>query len=494
MPESGVPHCVEWAIACLRSLASRAITCTHIGQTRELSLDCEQQILAHRALLPDGWASDVEVEVDGAGRIAGVRSGVPAAAGIPRILLPALPNLHSHTFQRAMAGMTEQRADGRDSFWSWRTLMYRFLEKLTPEQIEAIANLAFVEMQEAGFASVAEFHYIHHQPGGTPYENIAETSERIFAAATETGIGLTHLPVLYGFGGAGGAPLSGGQLRFGNDPDRFEELVDAARGRVSAMLAPDARLGVAPHSLRAVDPRRLGAFAERHSAGPIHIHIAEQPTEVAEISDWLGARPVEWLLDNVAVGPGWSLVHATHITPAETEAMARSGAVAGLCPITEANLGDGTFNGPPFLEAGGSFGVGSDSNVRIAANEELRTLEYSQRLRDGARNVLGTGPGSVGRSLYQRAAEGGARALGRDCGAISGGMLADLVTLDSTHVAFAGLSSDQLLDGWIFAAGENVVRDLWSAGRHTVRDGRHTARDEIEGRYRRAVVDLVSSI
>jgi len=451
-------------------------------------------LFASHALLPDGWAEGIELDIAADGSIAAIRRGVEPAGRPARILLSAPANLHSHTFQRAMAGMTEHRAEGRDNFWSWRSLMYRFLEHLSPGQIEAIAALAFVEMQEAGFASVAEFHYVHHRPGGGTYANLAETSERIAAAAHATGIGLTHLPVLYTYGGADGQPLAGGQLRFGCDLDRFERLVEAAGAVVAAHLPHDARLGIAPHSLRATSPEQLAALAASHKGRQMHIHAAEQPKEVEDVVAWLGARPVEWLLGNLDIGPRWCLIHSTHMTQAETEALARSGAVAGLCPITESNLGDGPFNGPTFLAAGGRIGIGSDSNVQIAVAAELRQMEYSQRLRDLARNVMLTAPGSVGETLYGRVLEGGAQALGRPSGAIRPGLLADLVTLDADHLNFAGLRPGQFLDGWIFGGAEGAVRDVGSAGRHMVRDGRHVAREGVEAAYRRAMADLVDRI
>ncbi len=453
-----------------------------------------QTISARYALLPEGWTRGVELDIDPNGTIAAMRTGVVPADSSNRMLLPALANLHSHTFQRAMAGMTERRALGRDSFWTWRALMYRFLDRLTPEQIEAVAALAFVEMQEAGYASVAEFHYVHHQTDGAPYDNLAESSARIFAAAAETGIGLTHLPVLYSYGGAGEAPLAGGQLRFGNDLERFCRLTEDARAAIGRDLPADARLGVAAHSLRATSPNQLADLAARFGDGPIHIHIAEQPKEVEEIATWLGARPVEWLLGAAEVGHNWCLIHATHMTVAETQALARSGAVAGLCPITEANLGDGPFNGPDYLATGGAFGVGTDSNVCISVAEELRTLEYSQRLRDGARNVMTPGEGSVGHALYDGALAGGSRALGRNSGEIRVGALADLVALDGGALCFAALSPDRILDGWIFVANNGVVCDLWSAGRHCVRDGCHVARDRVEARYRTALAHLAGGL
>lgn len=451
-------------------------------------------IFATRALLPGGWAQDVRLTVK-AGRIAEISTGVRPDAGDIRVdsLLPALCNLHSHSFQRAMAGMTEYRAAGRESFWTWRELMYRFLDRLTPQQVEAIAAMVFLEMQEAGYAAVGEFHYVHHQPGGAPYDDIAELSTRILAAAGATGIGLTHLPVLYSYGGAGEKPLAGGQRRFGNDVDRFGALVQAARAAANGLPA-DTRVGIAPHSLRATCPGDLAAALPLAEGGPVHIHVAEQPQEVADISAWLGARPVEWLLANAPMGPDWCAIHATHMTAAETEGLARSGVVAGLCPITEANLGDGPFNGPGWLAAGGAFGVGSDSNVRISLVEELRTLEYSQRLRDVERNVMLSGPGSVGTALYTGAAAGGAQALGRAAGSIETGLWADLVAIDSNHPALCALNEAQLLDGLVFAAPDGLVTDLWSAGRHAVRGGSHIARDRVIPAYRRTVKELVAGL
>lgn len=451
-----------------------------------------QNIFANRALLADGWASNVRLVLK-EGRIASVQRDSTAQSGDTRIdtLLPALSNLHSHSFQRAMAGMTEYRAAGRESFWTWRELMYRFLDHLTPEHVEAIAAQVFVEMQEAGYAAVGEFHYVHHQKGGALYADISELSQRIFAAAEATGIGLTHLPVLYTYGGAGEKPLAGGQLRFGNDVDRFARLVETCRG---SRPHTDTAVGIAPHSLRATSPGDLRLALPIAGKAPIHIHVAEQPQEVSDIQQWLGARPVAWLLSNAPVNANWCAIHATHMTEEETAGLARSGAVAGLCPITEANLGDGPFNGPGWIKAGGAFGVGSDSNVRIALGEELRLLEYSQRLRDIQRNVLVRENGSVGKFLYEGAARGGAQALGREAGVIAKGMLADLVAINSNHIALCGLTNEQLLDGLCFAAGPDVVTDVWSAGRHQVREGRHVARDAVAARYRKALSSLIAEM
>ncbi len=451
-------------------------------------------IFAERALLPDGWAEQVRITV-AYGHITKVAKAAAPQPGDARVsaLLPALSNLHSHAFQRAMAGMTEHRIAGRDSFWTWRDLMYRFLDRLTPEQMEAIAALVFMEMQEAGYAAVGEFHYVHHQPGGGAYADIAELSNRIFAAAHLTGIGLTHLPVLYTHGGAGEQPLAAGQLRFGNTVDRFAALLEATRASARTLPA-DTRVGIAPHSLRATNPEGLARALPLAAGNPIHIHVAEQPKEVADITAWLGARPVEWLLGNTPIGADWCAIHATHMTPQETAALAKSGAVAGLCPITEANLGDGPFNGPDWLAAGGAFGIGSDSNVRISLTEELRTLEYSQRLRDIARNVMVAKEGSVGQCLYVGAALGGAQALGRKSGQIAVGNLADLTAIDLSHPTLCALAPDQVLDGLAFAAPDAVVTDLWSAGRHQVKDGRHIHREQIIAGWRKAVKGLIDAV
>ncbi len=454
-----------------------------------------QVIFAKRARTTNGWEQNVRVTHDG-GRIHNVEANSKVQPTDIRVdtLLPSLSNLHSHSFQRAMAGMTEVRAAGKDSFWTWRELMYRFMEHVTPEQYHAIAALAFMEMQEAGYASVGEFHYVHNQHGGQNYDNQTELSESVFAAVSQTGIGLTHLPVLYSYGGAGKVPLAGGQMRFGNSVDTFSMLVEEARKLARETLPDDTCVGIAPHSLRATSPEDLAQVLTIANDTPVHIHISEQPKEVEDIQSWLGARPVEWLLENAPVSSQWCLIHATHMTSEETQNMARSGAVAGLCPITEANLGDGPFNGVEYLAHGGAFGLGSDSNVRISLSEELRTLEYSQRLRDLGRNVIIPGEGSVGEALYMGAASGGAQAMHRDSGQIESGALADLVAIDSTAPALCALRDDQLLDGLCFAADDTVITDLWSAGRHQVQSGKHIHRDAIVANYKTAITSLLASI
>lgn len=433
---------------------------------------------AATALLPEGWARDVRIRVED-GRIAEVTTGVPGPGH--GVILPAPVNLHSHTFQRAMAGLTEGRTAGQDSFWTWRALMYRFLERLSPGDVQAIAAQAMVEMAEAGFAAVCEFHYLHHPVGGGTYADPAELSGRIVQAAQETGFGLTQLPVIYEQGGVDGRALAGGQLRFGSSPYIYGLVLDGAGKALKGL--PDAVLGVAPHSLRAVSRETLARVAGLVPDGPVHIHIAEQVAEVTEVQAAFGARPVDWACANLPLDRRWCMIHATQMTAAETARLARTGAVAGLCPVTEANLGDGIFDGPGWLAAGGAFGVGTDSNVRISLPEELRLLEYSQRLGLKARAVMADRR-STGRVLWDGVAKGGAQAAGRASGAIAVGQWADLLALDTGDLRLEGVAGDQLLDTFIFAGRDGLVTDLWSAGRHIVRDGRHIARDSVAARFR----------
>ncbi|MEO3385561.1 formimidoylglutamate deiminase [Mesorhizobium sp. CAU 1741] len=445
---------------------------------------------AAQALTQDGWQRGVRIDIGADGCIEAIAADTSPQGMRVGCLLPAPVNLHSHAFQRAMAGLTERRGpDPRDTFWTWRQLMFRFLDQLTPDDIEAIAALVQMEMLEAGYAAIAEFHYLHHQPGGSEYDNIAELAARTAAAAQKTGIGLTLLPVLYRYGGCDRRELKPGQVRFGNTQERFVRLVEGAQDALR-MLPPDTRMGIAPHSLRAVQPDDLDFCRELAAGRPIHMHLAEQVEEVREVESMLGARPVTWLLDNANVDEKWCLIHCTQMLPEETERLARTGAVAGLCPITEASLGDGTFDGVRYLEAGGRFGVGSDSNIRIALAEELRSLDYSQRLRDLSRAALARPARSTGRVLWEEAARGGAQAAARPAGAIAVGLLADLVAVDTDSVDVAGLDGDVLIDSLIFAGAGNPIADVWSAGRHVVHDGRHVARDEILRNYQRSVARL----
>ncbi|HEX4505356.1 MAG TPA: formimidoylglutamate deiminase [Alphaproteobacteria bacterium] len=441
------------------------------------------------ALLQDGWVRDVRLTLDG-GRITGIEQGVAPTPDDERagIGLPGIANLHSHAFQRAMAGLTERRGSRGDSFWTWRTLMYRFVERLTPDDLEAIAAQAYVEMLEAGFTRVGEFHYLHHSETGRTYADIGEMAGRIAAAAEQSGIGLTLLPVFYAHGGFGGAPTGAAQARFLTDPDSYGELIDASRQAVAGLN--DAVVGIAPHSLRAVTPDELTAILPLAENGPVHIHIAEQTREVEDCLAWSGARPVAWLLANAPVDRRWCLVHATHMTRAETHALAGSGAVAGLCPITEANLGDGLFPAATFK---GSFGVGSDSNVLISLAEELRLLEYGQRLKRRARNVMaGRAEASTGRSLFDAAMAGGAQALGVE-GGLKVGAPADILSLDPDHPALIARDGDDILDSFVFAGGSGLISGVWRAGRKLVTDGRHYCRAEVATRYRRTLERLLAA-
>lgn len=454
-----------------------------------------QIIHAKQALASAGWQDDLEITIDASGRIAAVGPQSQTPTHRVPLLLPAPLNLHSHAFQRAMAGLTEARGpDPRDSFWSWRRLMYKFLDQLTPDHVEAIAALVFMEMLEAGYGAVAEFHYLHHDVGGVPYDNLAEMSERIVAAARLSGIGLTLLPVHYQFGGCDLRPLNGGQKRFGNDPDRFIRLhADAAA--VVAAGPDDFVLGIAPHSLRAVDPAGLDAILAQASAGPIHMHLAEQVAEVEEVLAHLKARPTEWLLANHSVDARWCLIHCTQMSEAETVSLAATGAVAGLCPLTESNLGDGIFNGTTFLGHSGTIGFGSDSNVHISLFEELKTLEYSQRLRDLSRAALATQDRSTGRVLFDAAASGGAQAGGREGGRIEVGAWADLMGLDDDNQWLCNRRGDALLDSLVFGGNsQTCIQNVWSAGRHVVREGRHVRRDDIVRNFKTTMKQLETNI
>ena len=446
---------------------------------------------AARALTDEGWTDGVRVAIDAAGRIAEVAQGAPVPTDHRvGILLPAAANAHSHAFQRAMAGLTERRGpDPRDTFWTWRALMFRFLDRLTPEHVEAIAAFVQMEMLEAGYATNVEFHYLHHRPGGAPYDDPAEMAVRIAAATATTGIGLTLLPVHYRFGGCDRRPLGPGQVRFGTDPDAFARLHAASAAAIQGLPA-DTVLGVAPHSLRAVASEDLPSILGLAPGGPVHMHLAEQVAEVAEVQAALGRGPVEWVLDRLDPDARFTFIHCTQMEPHETEGLARTGATAGLCPITESSLGDGIFDGVRWLSAGGRIAIGSDSNIRISLTEELRTLEYSQRLRDRSRAVLAAPGRSTGRHLFDAILAGGAAAAGRETGAIRPGLWADLVALDSGQIDLEGREGDTLLDTFLFAGDDRMVRDVWSAGRHTVRDGRHVARDAIAAAYRAALRDL----
>jgi formimidoylglutamate deiminase len=440
--------------------------------------DSPHALLAAQALLPGGWARDVLLAWDASGTLSGVTPDSAGIAGVRRTdhaVVPGMPNLHSHAFQRAFAGLTEYRGAADDSFWSWRDRMYRFAAALTPEAMEDIATQLYIEMLRAGYTSVCEFHYLHHDRDGSPFADPAEMSLRLAAAAASAGIGLTLLPVLYQASGFGGQPPLPGQRRFVNGVDALLRIVECVR-------AQGTRCGLAPHSLRAVSPEALrdalqGLQAIDPSA-PVHIHVAEQQREVDDCLACSGRRPVQWLLEHADIDHRWCLVHATHVDPAERRAIAASGAVAGLCPSTEANLGDGVFPASDYVSADGAWGIGSDSHATVDAAEELRLLEYTQRLALQRRNVLASDRHpDVAERLWSSAVAGGARASGRPVAGLAPGQRADFLVL-ATDGVMDGLTAPQVLASHVFARQpEPVVREVWVGGQCRVSEGRHALGD-----------------
>lgn len=450
-------------------------------------------------LLPEGWRDDVAIDVDARGFVVAVTPGT-AATGAERIagaVVPGVPNLHCHAFQRAMAGLTERAGPAGDDFWTWRDLMYRFVARLGPDEIEAIAAQLQVELLKQGYTAVAEFHYLHNDRDGIAYETPTQLADAICAAAGATGIGLTLLPVAYRNGGFGGRPTTPAQARFVLSEERYAAMVETLVRRHRG--DPQICVGVAPHSLRAIAPDALARLVATIDGldplAPIHIHVAEQTREVDDCLAWSGARPVQWLLDNAPVGPRWCAVHATHMDDRETGALARSGAVAGICPTTEANLGDGLFALEAFVAAGGGLGVGSDSNVSTSPVEELRWLEYGARLTARQRNRFAPAPGaSTGTALLRAALAGGARGCGRPIGAIEPGRRADLVVLDPQHPVLLGRSGDALVDAWIFSGNETPVRDVMVGGAWLVRERHHVHEDQAHADYARAMRRVMEEI
>jgi formimidoylglutamate deiminase len=444
-------------------------------------------LFARHALLPEGWREDVLLEWDDRGDLASVQAGAagPAGAGHADYVLPGMINLHSHAFQRAMAGLAEQAGETRDSFWTWRELMYRFAGRITPEQVEAVASQLYVECLRHGYTAVCEFHYLQRDPDGEFYANPAEMALRVAAAARRSGIGLTLLPVMYGYAGFGEQALKPQQRRFRTDPGEVLRIVEA----LEPLRGPQLEVGAAPHSLRAVSASQLRELAAALPAGrPLHIHVAEQQLEVQQCLEALGARPVDYLMRQLEVDARWCLVHATHLSEAEVAALAASGAVAGLCPTTEANLGDGLFPLTPYIAADGVFGIGSDSHVSQSPVEELRWLEYGQRLAHQRRNVaVDDECRDVGTYLWRQALRGGAQASGRAVGRLEAGRRADLLVLDSAHPNLDGVNSGEVLGRFLFCGNDNLVRDVLAGGQWVVRGGRHVDQDAIARRYTQAV-------
>jgi formimidoylglutamate deiminase len=448
------------------------------------------KIFASKILTSSGWKENITVEINADGHIEKLRTDTKEYDHHVGCLLPAPVNAHSHSFQRAMSGLTEYRGPNpKDSFWTWRKLMFKFLKQLDPDIVEAIAAFVQMEMLEAGFSTNVEFHYLHHSESGRPYDDIAEMSQRIISAANQSGIGLTLLPVFYQYGGCDLRALEDGQRRFGNNLDQFQTLFQ----RVSKILetsSPETFLGLAPHSLRAVDPKDLIELVNIAEKKPIHMHLAEQVAEVDEVKEFLGARPVEWVMENLDISNQWCMIHCTQMEPHEVKMLAKTQAVAGLCPITESSLGDGIFEGANWMSNNGNIAIGSDSNVRISLSEELRTLEYSQRLRDRSRAVLANSHQSTGRRLFEGICKGGAQAAGRKTGLIKEGYLADLLALNTNHVDLERHKEDTLLDSYIFSGDDRMISDVWSAGRHLVKDGEHILRTEITRAYKKATKKL----
>jgi len=446
-------------------------------------------IFARRALLGDGWAENVHLQWDTTGIISQIITDRPSTITDTQIdaLIPGMANLHCHSFQRAMAGLAEISQSKTDSFWSWRKLMYHFVGKLTPKDMQVIAAFAYMEMLESGFTSVGEFQYIHNQNDGDPYDDPAEISNRIIEAAAITGIDLTLLPVFYAHSGFGGKPLEPEQNRFKHNVDSFLSLVQLLNAKHDDII-----VGIAPHSLRAVTPDELQDLLAAKMPGPVHIHAAEQKAEIHACKAELGSPPIRWLLDNADIDQSWCPIHATHMRTDEISDLAKSGAIAGLCPITEANLGDGIFDGVGFLSDGGQFGIGSDSCVRIDLTEELRLLEYGQRLRDQGRAKLAPEGISVGSHLFRQAANGGAKALQQNSGVIAVGKKASFVSLDTGQASLSNHKNDELLDGWIFATQRPAIQHVWVLGERIVENGFHNKHDVIIKTYTELLKQSIS--
>jgi formimidoylglutamate deiminase len=435
---------------------------------------------AERALLPTGWANNVRFDVSPEGALTRVAADADSEGAelMNGPVVPGMPNLHSHAFQRAMAGLAEVAGNPNDSFWTWRDLMYRLVGQISPEQLGIIARQLYIEMLKGGFTSVAEFHYVHHDTAGKPYADTAELALRVSEAASSVGIGLTLLPVLYSHSGFGGQPPNEGQRRFIHSTDSYLDLQTRLRQIIKTQ--PAQAVGICFHSLRAVTPRQISAvLAASDKQCPVHIHIAEQQKEVDDCLSWSGRRPLQWLYENVDVDQRWCLVHATHAEADEVTLMATSKAVAGLCLTTEANLGDGIFPAVDYIAQGGRWGIGSDSHVSLSVVEELRWLEYGQRLRDQRRNRLyRSDQPMVGRTLYDAALVGGAQAMGQPVGALEVGKRADWLVLDGNDPYLATASGDGILNRWLFAGGDRQIRDVMVNGRWVISDGRHADEEE----------------
>jgi formimidoylglutamate deiminase len=445
------------------------------------------------AWLPSGWRRNVVISVDPTGDIVDVSADdvVTTARMVNGAAIPGMPNAHSHAFQRALAGLAERRSKKSDSFWSWREVMYRLAARITPECLNAIAAQVYVDMLKAGYTSVCEFHYLHNQPNGEPYDDPVVMCNSLTDAAATAGIGLTLLPTLYQTSDFGRAAPSSQQKQFALATDQFLALF--GKLRPSPQHAGQLEIGLAFHSLRAVPPESMRAVLEAQSAAKIiHMHIAEQEREVTACVEHLGRRPIEWVVDELQPDKRWCFVHATHASANELRALAHSGAVLAVCPTTEANLGDGAFSAEPYLQDNGALAIGSDSHISLSPTEELRWLEYQARLARRERNVLASSEGaSLGATLWKSACMGGAQASARRIGALQVGARADVLVLDLNAPCFVGRVDDAIMDSFVFACAGNAVRDVMVGGRWLVQEGRHFAETAIAAGYRRAIGKLV---
>ena len=447
-----------------------------------------QKLYFSEGLIGQNWAKDICLTVASDGIITHVETGViPHKVAIFGPVLPAMPNVHSHAFQRAFAGLAEYKQPGKSDFWSWRNAMYGFARQMTPEALEIVASALYVEMLKAGYSAVGEFHYLHN----ADEDQALAMSDSIIRAADISGIALTHLPVLYQTSDFGGKAPEEGQLPFVHTVDEFNRLLQILAPR----LVGRHNLGVAFHSLRAVHGDRFGSVINTlekiNLSAPIHIHIAEQTAEVDACLEYTGKRPIEWLLENQPVDARWCLIHATHVVESEWQKLAETGAVVGLCPTTEANLGDGLFPLPEYIGAGGQWAIGSDSHISIDAREELRLLEYGQRLARQERTVLvPENGGHSGLYLWQMAALSGAQALGQPIGEIAVGKRADLIVLDDTSPIFAGATYGQVVDAFVFSGQPSPVDRVMVAGNWVVEGGKHRHEEEIFARYKKLVGDV----
>ncbi|MGL1957589.1 MAG: formimidoylglutamate deiminase [Colwellia sp.] len=469
------------------------------------------KLTAENILLADGWATQQTLTIENDVITAITAGKDPQAEYIKGAIIPGMVNCHSHAFQRAFAGFSEQASEGQDSFWTWRKIMYQFLAQLTSEDAQVIAKQLYIEMLKMGYTRVAEFHYLHHDIDGAIYDGaivdcdnennpeknspsgLATMAKAIFQAAKESGIGLTLLPVLYQHGGFGEKKPHAGQKRFINSIAQFNQLVSDCFAL--STLFSNTNVGIAPHSLRAVDQisliKAVAHVRSLDSKAPIHIHIAEQQQEVSDCLKYYHKRPVQWLLDNLDLDSQWCLIHATHIDAQEREGIITAQAIAGICPTTEANLGDGIFPTAEFLAEKGTFAIGSDSHISVNPIEELRWLEYSQRLIKQQRTILATREqASVGQHLWQSAALGGAQSTHANTGCLAVGKQADLLVLDHHQTQLFASSTQHLLDSVIFASQQNMVADVMVNGQWVIRDKQHEQQQESADNFAQLIAKL----